>query len=357
MDWKNGNCTGITLHGTYYSRENIDTCANISNDLLAFLLEWWNDSPYVTVHTSGSTGTPKEQCADKRRMMHSARITCSFLHLQPGNRALLCMPLNYIAGKMMVVRALTCGLDLIIAPPSSHPFAGLSLPNLHFAAMVPLQVHNSLQVPEEKEHLRGIRHLIIGGGAIDLALEEALRDFPHSVWSTYGMTETLSHIALRPLNGPQASVFYTPFEGVNLSLSPAQTLVINAPYLCNESLVTNDITELQPDGRFRILGRIDNVICSGGLKIQIEEVESLLRPLLPCPFAISWIPDVRLGQCTVLLLELPSDIPVPDEVHAALCDLPPFQKPRHVLKTNHLPLTETGKPARKQIQHLCTLLK
>lgn len=139
--------------------------------------------------------------------------------------------------------------------------------------MVPLQVYNSLQVPAERSRLMQIRQLIIGGGAIDDALAEALRIFPHAVWSTYGMTETLSHIALRRLNGPEASDCYTPFPSVRLSLSGDGCLIIEAPAVCDGPLLTNDIAELLPDGRFRILGRKDNVICSGGIKIQIEEVE------------------------------------------------------------------------------------
>ena len=221
-------------------------------DLEAFLAEWHNDSPTVLVHTSGSTGKPKPMLVEKRRMQASARITCRFLGLHEGDTALLCMPLDYIAGKMMVVRALTCGLQLVSVPPSSHPLATSHLSpfpsRLDFAAMVPLQVWNSLQVPEERHRLMHIRHLIIGGGAIDQALASQLADFPHQVWSTYGMTETLSHIALRRLNGPEASDWYTPFDGVALSLTDEGCLVISAPAVHEGPLVTNDIAELSPPG-------------------------------------------------------------------------------------------------------------
>lgn len=219
-------------------------------DLEAFLAEWHNDSPTVLVHTSGSTGKPKPMLVEKRRMQASARITCRFLGLHEGDTALLCMPLDYIAGKMMVVRALTCGLRLVSVPPSSHPLATSHLSpfpsRIDFAAMVPLQVWNSLQVPEERHRLMHIRHLIIGGGAIDQALGSQLADFPHQVWSTYGMTETLSHIALRRLNGPEASDWYTPFDGVTLSLTDEGCLVISAPAVHEGPLVTNDIAELSP---------------------------------------------------------------------------------------------------------------
>lgn len=158
-----------------------------------------------------------------------------------------------------------------------------------FAAMVPMQVYNTLQVPEERERLCHIRHLIIGGGAIDAALEKELKSFPGNIaiWSTYGMTETLSHIALRRINGDEASKWYQPFDSVHISQTEEGCLVIDAPQVCAETLVTNDIVEIEPyiynkveKLRFRIKGRKDNVICSGGIKIQIEEVEAFLKPHL-----------------------------------------------------------------------------
>ena len=335
-------------------------------ELEAFLAEWHNDSPTVLVHTSGSTGKPKPMLVEKRRMQASARITCRFLGLHEGDTALLCMPLDYIAGKMMVVRALTCGLQLVSVPPSSHPLATSHLSpfpsRIDFAAMVPLQVWNSLQVPEERHRLMHIRHLIIGGGAIDQALASQLADFPHQVWSTYGMTETLSHIALRRLNGPEASDWYTPFDGVALSLTDEGCLVINAPAVHEGPLVTNDIAELSPPAtadsppatadsprRFRILGRKDNVVCSGGIKIQIEEVERLLRPHLHIPYMITKAPDEKLGEQVVLLTESKT---VGDVLALCRLHLPKYWVPRRILSVDRLPLTETGKPARHEAERM-----
>lgn len=312
-----------------------------------FLSEWNNDSPFVHVQTSGSTGVPKPMLAEKRRMLASARITNDFLGLREGDAALLCMSLDYIAGKMMVVRSIERGLKLITVEPSGHPLNHSQLATddcqIDFAAMVPMQVYNTLQVPEERERLMSIRHLIIGGGAIDDALGAELKNFPNAVWSTYGMTETLSHIALRRLSGPEASDWYTPFPSVQVSLSEDGCLVIDAPEVCPECLVTNDIAEISTQG-FRILGRKDNVICSGGIKIQIEEVERHLRPFLRAPYLISKRPDPKFGEVAVLLTE--------DSVDEArqVCErvLPKYHLPRHYLHVDHLPLTETGKPARQQ---------
>jgi O-succinylbenzoic acid--CoA ligase len=255
------------------------------------------------------------------------------------------MSLDYIAGKMMVVRSLERGLKLIIVPPSGHPLAVANSP-LSFAAMVPLQVYNSLQVPEERERLMQIRHLIIGGGAIDDVMAQQLKSFPNAVWSTYGMTETLSHIALRRLSGPEASDWYTPFPSVSISLSDEDCLVIDAPAVCSERLVTNDIATLTPDGRFRILGRKDNVICSGGIKIQPEEIERKLRSSLRVPYLITHRPDDKFGQIVVLLTE--GSVDEAREVCERL--LPKYHQPRAYQHVDQIPLTETGKIARKQAQ-------
>jgi O-succinylbenzoic acid--CoA ligase len=324
-------------------------------DLEKFLKEWHNDSPTVLVHTSGSTGKPKPMLVEKRRMEASARITCQFLGLKPGDRALLCMSLDYIAGKMMVVRALTCGLKLIAVKPCGCPeWEG----DVDFAAMVPMQVYNLLQSEEGRKRLKAIKHLIIGGGAIDDGLASVLVGFPNHVWSTYGMTETLSHIALRRLNGPEASEWYTPFEGVTLSQTDEGCLVIDAPAVHDGPLVTNDIVEFvspslwmgKGGGPFRIKGRKDNVICSGGIKIQIEEVERLLRPQLSAPFMISKRPDKKFGEQVVLLTE--SDV-IDDVKDVCQRVLPKYWQPRSYLHVNQLPMTETGKPARKEAEQLC----
>lgn len=318
-------------------------------DLSQFLAEWHNDSPTLLVHTSGSTGEPKPMLVEKRRMQASAEITCRFLGLKEGGAALLCMPLDYIAGKMMVVRSIVRNLHLVSVDPTSHPLQHpLPTETIDLAAMVPLQVWNTLQVPEERQRLLQIRHLLIGGGAISSELAEALQDLPNHIWSTYGMTETLSHIALRRLNGPERSDWYSPFDGVHISLNDESCLIINAPAVHDGLLTTNDIAE-QKDGCFRILGRKDNVICSGGIKIQMEEVERQLQPHLPVPFMITKAPDVKLGEQVVLLTES-------SDTHAIrqICQqhLPKYWQPRQYIYVAHLPMTETGKPAHAVAQQM-----
>lgn len=328
-----------------------------------FFSEWNNGSDRVLVHTSGSTGKPKPMMVEKKRMLNSARITCDFLGLKPGDSALLCMSLDYIAGKMVVVRSIERHLHLISVPPSGYPLKDVD-EEITFAAMVPMQVYNTLQVPEERERLTHIRHLIIGGGAIDASLEKELQALPGNIaiWSTYGMTETLSHIALRRINGDEPSEWYQPFDSVHISQTEEGCLVIDAPQVCAETLVTNDIVEIEPyiynkveKLRFRIKGRKDNVICSGGIKIQIEEVETLLKPHLEKPFMLAKKKDGKFGEIAVLLSEDEDIKRVEATVRRLLSDESEkssdhkkykYWIPKEFRYVEHLPLTETGKPKR-----------
>ena len=331
-----------------------------------FFSEWNNDSDRVLVHTSGSTGKPKPMMVEKKRMLNSARITCDFLGLKPGDSALLCMSLDYIAGKMVVVRSIERHLHLISVSPSGHPLKDVNK-EITFAAMVPMLVYNTLQVPEERERLTHIRHLIIGGGAIDASLEKELQSLPGNIaiWSTYGMTETLSHIALRRINGAEASEWYQPFDSVKISQTEEGCLVIDAPQVCAETLVTNDIVEIESyiynkveKLRFRIKGRKDNVVCSGGIKIQIEEVEALLKPHLEKPFMIAKKKDEKFGEIAVLLTEDENLKKVEATIRRLLSGKSDdsnksseskshkYWIPREYRYVEHLPLTETGKPKR-----------
>ena len=360
-----------------------------------FLDDWNSASDKLLVHTSGSTGKPKPMMVEKKKMLNSARITCDFLGLKSGDTALLCMSLDYIAGKMMVVRSNERHLRLVSVKPCGHPLSDESLAhsllmdfvsenkkasecnatdiNFDFAAMVPMQVYNSLQVPKERERLSRIKHLIIGGGAIDDTLASELRKmseefrkkygYENAVWSTYGMTETLSHIALRRLNGKEASDWYQSFDSVKVNTNEDGCLVIDAPLVCEKQLVTNDIVEIQekftpsesqghvdtlcPNSGhrllFRIKGRKDNVICSGGIKIQIEEVEDKLRPHLSAPFMLAKKKDEKFGEIAVLITES-HDLQEVERICRQV--LPKYWIPKEYLHFDHLPLTETGKPKR-----------
>lgn len=338
----------LLLEGKEYAPEDIfrlvaegaGNCPPALWDLYLFLNEWFDASPIITVHTSGSTGVPKELVVRKDRMMQSARLTCEFLNLQAGDTALLCMNLRYIGAMMMVVRSLVAGLNLVVRPASGHPLSDVEVP-LKFAAMVPLQVYNTLRVPAERKRLEHTDILIIGGGAVDDSLEAELKTIPIAAYSTYGMTETLSHIALRRLNGEAASKCYYPFPSVELSLSAENTLIVKAPLICDDVLQTNDIACLCSDGGFTIAGRKDNVINSGGIKIQAEEMENRLQPFIPVPFAVTAVPDPCLGQTLTLLIAGKPDIKELENKLQAVLET--YYRPKHIFITELIPQTENGK--------------
>ena len=360
------------------------------SQLETFLEQWRSPSPTLTVHTSGSTGTPKALEVEKERMRASARMTCDFLGLKPTDTALLCMPLQFIAGMMMVVRAEERGLQLISVEPSNRPlqpFCSQSpLPigggregAFTLAAMVPSQVYETLQHPAEHALFCRIRHVIIGGGALPPALEAELRTLPNHIWHSYGMTETLSHIALRPI-APSISLsspsgeshdawdsWFEPLPGITLSQTPEGCLVIDAPALNPERLVTHDIVEFREEqsatklssplgeaGRgqsFRILGRSDNTVCSGGIKIQIEEVERHLSPTLADTVQFTSRPDPKFGEVLVCLTTQALTI---DQLRTLLPN--PYWVPKHIIRVAQLPRTATDKPDRAEAKRIAQIM-
>ena len=317
----------------------------------------WTDptKPTMTLQTSGSTGVPKKMETDKSAMCRSAEMTLSTLRIPQQASALICLPMKYVAGMMMAVRCFVGRLRPVLVAPSSRPLQGLRCAP-EFAALTPMQVFETLQHVRERRLLFGVRWLIIGGGAVDKKMSEALRDFPNNIWSSYAMTETLSHIALRRVNGPDANDWYTPFDTVDISQAADGCLVINAPLVHDGILKTNDIVEIRETAvkgkiqkQFRVVGRKDNVINSGGIKIQIEDVESALKPFLKAPFAITKAPEEKFGEEVVLVTEA-DDMSEIQEI--CVNALPRYWQPRRYLHVDSIPMTETGKPARQQIEQI-----
>jgi O-succinylbenzoic acid--CoA ligase len=214
--------------------------------------------------------------------------------------------------------------------------------------MVPLQAWNTLQVPEERERLCHIKHLIIGGGAIPRELEQELRTLPINVWSSYGMTETLSHIALRRISED----YYSPLPGISLSQDQDDCLIINAPALCAQTLYTNDIVRFHGKDRFQVIGRRDNTICSGGIKIQIEQVEAWLQSIGIDNIMVTYREDKALGQALVYLTTDKIDTDMLRKSVPTDTSNSKFWLPRHIVKVPFLPLTPTGKPDRATAKQL-----
>ncbi|KIC62608.1 AMP-binding protein [Chryseobacterium taiwanense] len=314
-----------------------------------FLEEWFSDSETVKVQTSGSTGVPKIFDIEKKKMINSAEMTCNFLGLQEGDTALICLPVEYISGKMMVVRSIVRKLKLIVVDLSTKPVENLN-EEIDFCAMTPLQVENSL----EKLHL--IKNLIIGGAAVSESLKTkiiqtlSLSNSQTKIFETYGMSETLSHIGLKQV-APNSEDFFTVFENVEISKDERGCLKIFAPKVNAEILQTNDLVEIKDRNQFRFLGRIDNVINSGGAKIFPEELEALVKKEISNEVVFLGIEDESLGQKLILvvegeqsevLIEKISNIPFEKNFH----------KPKEFIFLEKIPRTPNGKVNRMELKSI-----
>ena len=293
----------IKLNGTIYDSSSLADLkkwidAAWKQEIFDFLSDWFNDSTEIITRTSGSTGTPKEIRLSKETMRNSACMTNAFFGLDASKSALLCLPASYIAGKMMLVRALMGGFDLVVVEPKANPFQDLQVA-VDFTAITPYQLHHSADTLRSAP----IKNIIVGGGHVSSELENLAEVIPARMYETYGMTETASHIALRCFNGSEKSDYFTALNGVAIRLDERGCLVINAPHLSAEELITNDIIELNGISQFKWLGRADSVINSGGVKIFPEQVEKKLESLIHQRFFISSEPDEQLGEKVVLVIE------------------------------------------------------
>ncbi|RMF06589.1 MAG: O-succinylbenzoic acid--CoA ligase [Candidatus Neomarinimicrobiota bacterium] len=306
-----------------------------------FLRIWWNDQPTITFHTSGSTGAPQPIVFEKKIVIQAAQRSVSVLGIPPGSRALLSLPLTYIAGQMMVIRALVAGLDLIPVPPSTSPW-NESLPTIHLAAFTPHQLSHQDLLAAVREVLADDGVLLLGGAPVSPDLEEQVQCLPGRVYETYGMTETLTHVALRSIV-PEREESFSPLPGVRLSVDPDSCLVIEDALQPGKKIRTHDVVELDQD-HFRWIGRLDRVINSGGIKIQPERVEAVLRTRVPdVPFFVGALPHKRLGEEVGLWIESSPDPRLEHRFRRACTALPSVQRPRKILFLPEFRYTPTGK--------------
>ncbi len=299
-----------------------------------FLLDWFDDRDYIEMQTSGTTGTPKTIKVNKQAMVHSAMATGDFFDLHPGNKALQCLPVKYVAGKMMLIRAIILGLDLDYVEPTAHPLKNIEC-DYDFIAMVPMQAQNSL------EELKRVKKVIIGGAKISTTLEKQLAKLPTQVYETYGMTETITHIAAKRVGEKQ----FTVLPHVTITYDDRNCLVIHAPDIIGEEVVvTNDIVELVNENQFLFLGRIDNIINSGGIKIMPEQVEQKLDGKIDRRFFITAQEDKELGEKVVLVIE-----GAPFELDNTIFKtLDKYENPKEILFIDQFKETENGKFLRKE---------
>ncbi|MGE6355428.1 AMP-binding protein [Flavobacterium sp. NPDC079362] len=297
-----------------------------------FLLDWFDDKDYIELRTSGTTGLPKLVQLEKQAMIQSALATGDFFELEPGNKALLCLPVKFIAGKMMLVRSLILGLELDITEPSTQPLA-FNDKVYDFVAMVPLQVHNSIAA------LKNVKKLIVGGAKMDAALEEKVLPLKTEVYETYGMTETITHIAARKVG---ENVF-TVLPNVKIAQDDRGCLVIKLASISDEPIVTNDLVDLVRENQFIFLGRIDNVVNSGGVKLIPEQIEAKLINKITNRFFVTGVPDTVLGEKLILVIEGEKQ-----EFAADFFDvLDKYEKPKEIVFVPKFKENENGKLLRK----------
>ncbi|MCB0454947.1 MAG: AMP-binding protein [Aequorivita sp.] len=306
-----------------------------------FILEWLDDNEFIIVKTSGSTGVPKEIKLQKKYVFNSADATVTYFDLRENTKALLCLSSEYIAGKMMLVRAMIAGWNLYTVSPEKNPLEN-SDENFDFTAMVPYQVFHSLA------DLHKVKKLIIGGGAVSSTLEQQLQQVSTKVFATYGMTETISHIAVRPINGSEKSAVFSALPNVDFSLNEYNCLQIHAPEISEETVATNDLVELISPTSFKFLGRIDNVINTGGAKIHPEIIEEKLSIHINQPFFIASEKDEALGERVILIIEgeKKQSLENYSELFKALST---YEKPKKIYTLPQFIYTETGKVKRAEV--------
>lgn len=313
-----------------------------------FLSDWLTDTPTIEVNTSGSTGTPKPILLQKRQMVNSALATGEFFNLQERETTLLCLSVDYIAGKMMLVRAMVLGLHLDYVAPSSNPLEGVSK-NYCFVAMVPLQLEHSIA------QINLVKTLLVGGAAVSGQLIKKLQDKKVAVFESYGMTETITHIAVKRINDSSLAKmsyprkeYFSALPKVALSKDSRDCLVINAPKICVLPVITNDIVNLISDTEFEWLGRYDNVINSGGIKLFPEQIEAKLAPIIEQPFFVAGLEDEVFGQKITLVVEGSPDSENLLSKVTEIKTLERYEIPKSVYYLSRFKITDNGKIRRKE---------
>ncbi len=322
--------------------EALQTEGDVEEKQLAeFILEWLYPKEVLLVSTSGTTGSPKTLALEKTKVIASARATGEFFTLPQGTKALLCLSTNYIAGKLMVVRAMTLGWHLDVVTPNKHPLLQTKK-EYDFTAMVPLQVQQSLK------ELHRVKKIIVGGAPVSAVLEKQLQEIPSQLFATYGMTETITHIAIKKLNQREViendADAYEALPGVSFTVDNRNCLIITAPAISKNKVITNDVVTLFSNTRFQWLGRADFVINSGGHKVHPEQVEQVLALVMDAPYFISSLADPSLGEKVILVIEgNENTFPEIDYV-----GLHPYEIPKDIYFVKELIYTTTGKINREE---------
>lgn len=352
----------LLLHGKAFSHEELLAyCREQTDsphippwrkDVLTFVADFLDPQlPEIAQQSSGTTGDPKSFVLEREAMLNSARRTLGFFGLKKGDRVLLCLPVRYIAGKMMVVRALLGGLDLHLQEPSSRPLQHLE-ENMDFAALVPLQIEESLR---HGDPLGKIARVLIGGGELHPGTRELLGKMSSpELFESFGMTETYTHFALKRINGYNADSSFHLLEDVQITTDSRQCLEVDVPGVTAGKIRSNDLVEILGGGRaFNWLGRFDNLINTGGIKIIPELLEKQIGHCLGYECLILPEKDRKLGNRLVLLVEFEGKEPPLKDWETLLRErLPGHEVPKKILTVKSLPRNASMKPDRTSSRDL-----
>lgn len=341
---KNFELNGISFSS---DQELITYARDFSDELYHFFQIWFSDEDFILVKTSGSTGVPKEIILQKEQMIHAAFTTGTYFHLQKNTTALLCLSASYIAGKMMLVRALVLGWKLDVVVPDRFPLKNIQK-DYDFSAMVPLQLENSI------DSLHLIKTLIVGGGVVSKKLQQKIQHITCAVFATYGMTETITHVAVKKLNKFKnissfkiEDSYYEILPNIEIFKDQRDCLVIKAPKISSNTIFTNDIVRLISDNQFEWLGRFDTIINSGGVKLNPEKIEEKLSKMMTTRFFVAGISDSTLGEKLILVVEGKFQ-----SLDMSQISLSKFEIPKEIYFVNAFVETTTKKIARKKTLEL-----
>lgn len=330
------NFRNLPIPNSEYEQKAFDFCE-----------KWLLGQQEFTLKTSGSTGEPKPIILTRFQMKASAKLTGKTFGLEPDDKALVCLNVDYIAGIMMLVRGMVLGLELTIIEPNSNPLVNLENQDFDFVAFVPLQLQKILENEYQIKVLNKMKAIIVGGAALNEVLEKNIQQIIAPVYSTYGMTETVSHIAIRRLNGANKRNTFQVLEGVKIGIDERNCLNIIADASNNNLVQTNDIVEIINEKEFKLIGRFDNIINSGGVKIQLEKVEKTFEKYIKDKrFFAFGIADLALGQKLILVIETEY---LADEniLFNAKESLTKYEIPKQIFTIKNFSETPTGKIDKK----------
>lgn len=322
---------------------------NDLQEILEFVVDWSDRKVWIETRTSGSTGRPKNIKIKKEQIYESAIRTLKTLGLNPNDSALLCLPNRFIGGKMMIARSIIGDLDLHITANVAKP----ELPegvDIHFAAVVPYQMSSIAKDAAAAARWKTVRKIIVGGGHVDNALDEQLRTWPNEIYESFGMTETISHVALRRISGTSERQPFKVLETIEVTQDERGCLIIHGDALPNNPTVTNDMVNMVDERSFHWLGRADNMINSGGVKIIPEVLEKLIKRFINPRYFIAGVADEDLGQRVVLVLECQpmSELDESYLMTDIRTELSKFEVPKEICYVDEFVETENGKINRKK---------